>query len=226
MKLKLAVLDLELSSRQKRIIAGCIGAACLVSGGWAFAGASLHTWKSGELLTAADLNGNFANHDNRISTLEGAPKPPAVSEWQPYTPDVKTDIGDPIATTPVAQLPGWPAVTSTGQWRRVGDSVEVSIDTVFPSCSANRAIVWYLPPGLKPDAAKLSGYYVPIGTAITVNPSQNVVGAYEIVSMGLLDFVEIQPLTPGVTADCSLYGNGGEARLHFSLPIQGWTANN
>lgn len=86
MKLKIVVLDLELTSRQKRIAAFLLVPA-IVFGGGAIAYANvLHTWNDGDTLTAADLNGNFdtlngsldtvnssvAALDTRITKLEGS----------------------------------------------------------------------------------------------------------------------------------------------------------
>jgi hypothetical protein len=74
MKLKLVVLDLELSRRAKRILAaGAIAALALGAGAVAYANVS-HTWSDGDALTAADLNGNFAALDGRLTALE-QPRP-------------------------------------------------------------------------------------------------------------------------------------------------------
>ncbi len=78
MKLKLVVVDLELSRRARRI--AVLGAVCAaVLGGAALAGASVpHAWSDGEVLSATDLNANFAALDARLGAVEqAAPAVPA-----------------------------------------------------------------------------------------------------------------------------------------------------
>jgi formylglycine-generating enzyme required for sulfatase activity len=71
MKLKLVVMDLELSKRAKRIAAGVLVPVLVIAGG-AIAYANVpHTWKDGDTLNATDLNGNFSAVDQRLLALEG-----------------------------------------------------------------------------------------------------------------------------------------------------------
>ena len=76
MKIKVVVVDIEMSRRAKRI-AAVIAIPLLVAGAGATAYASLttplKTWSKMELLTADDLNAQFANLsglDSRITALE------------------------------------------------------------------------------------------------------------------------------------------------------------
>jgi hypothetical protein len=72
MKLKLVVIDLELSKRAKRVAAAVLVPVVVLAGG-AIAYANVpHTWNDGDTLDATDLNGNFADHEGRISKLEGS----------------------------------------------------------------------------------------------------------------------------------------------------------
>lgn len=72
MKIKLVVIDLELSARAKRIAAAVLVPA-LVLGGGAVAYAKVqHTWADGDTLSAADLNGNFNALDQRVTMVEQA----------------------------------------------------------------------------------------------------------------------------------------------------------
>jgi hypothetical protein len=76
MKLKLVVVDLEISPRAKRI-ALRIGLPLLVLGVASAAFASVPvTFTAGSTLHAADLNSNFSALDARITALENAPKIP------------------------------------------------------------------------------------------------------------------------------------------------------
>jgi len=71
-KIKLVVVDLELSRRTRRA-ATAAAAALLAVGAGAVAYASVpHTWTDGETLTATDLNTNFAAIDTRVGGLEAS----------------------------------------------------------------------------------------------------------------------------------------------------------
>lgn len=59
MKLKMIVLDPELSTRTGRRIVGVGILTAIAAGGLAVAAPSLTSWSSGETLTASDLNANF-----------------------------------------------------------------------------------------------------------------------------------------------------------------------
>lgn len=69
MKLKLVVVDLELTRRQKRIGAGGLAVALALVCGVAF-GDVPKTFASGEILRAADLNANFDDLDSRLTAAE------------------------------------------------------------------------------------------------------------------------------------------------------------
>jgi hypothetical protein len=71
MKLKIIVLDLEISSRFKhRILRTSL--ATLVLGMSVVADAAIHPFVRGDVLTASDLNGNFSDLDGRVVALESA----------------------------------------------------------------------------------------------------------------------------------------------------------
>jgi hypothetical protein len=71
MKLKIVIIDFELSPRVRRwALRIGIPAVVLGVGAVAFAGVMpLHTWNTGDILDAGDLNGNFANLQGQIMTL-------------------------------------------------------------------------------------------------------------------------------------------------------------
>jgi hypothetical protein len=70
MRIKLVVLDLELSRGAKRIAAaGAIALLAVGAGAVAYANVP-RAWSDGDPLTAADLNSNFAALDGRITALE------------------------------------------------------------------------------------------------------------------------------------------------------------
>ncbi len=69
MKLKVVVVDLELTHRQKRVATGSIALAVALAAGAALADVP-KTFVAGETLRAADLNANFTALDNRLTAEE------------------------------------------------------------------------------------------------------------------------------------------------------------
>jgi len=151
--------------------------------------------------------------DARIKALEPATK---VSAWTAFTPEL---VGS--AKVPAAEL-----TSAYGNFRRVGDSIEVSETVRFSQSSTdNTILVFKLPMGLE-------GYFP------SADPS-TIVGAAEIwngttVTPALVDFST--PVdTHGVTLDLagggsmarSAFGNPGYryVSFHFTLPVSGWTAS-
>jgi hypothetical protein len=103
MKLKVVIVDLELSPRAKRL-ALRIGIPLLVLGGATVAYASVPVnFMAGSTLHAADLNANFTALDARITTLEGAPKAPrfsqAVVEANGTTFEANYNVSTPLTIT-------------------------------------------------------------------------------------------------------------------------------
>ncbi|MFO0556147.1 MAG: hypothetical protein U0271_47660 [Polyangiaceae bacterium] len=106
MKFKILVVDLELSRTQKTLAAlGLSVASVAVISSIAMAQAQ-HVFTSGQLLTAKDLNENFADFDTRVSaldtrvtTLEAAPAPLTtltkltVSDGETYKAECMTNSG-------------------------------------------------------------------------------------------------------------------------------------
>jgi hypothetical protein len=68
MKIKLIVVDLQLSRLQKRIGLGVLGLATIAAASVALAMPT--TFVSGQVLKAADLNANFVELNARLTTLE------------------------------------------------------------------------------------------------------------------------------------------------------------
>jgi len=167
---------------------------------------------AGETLKAADLNANFNDVDARLTTLEQGQI--TVTEWTSYTPVVTTDGG----VTPVI------GGMIKGFWRRVGDTMDVSINTTLPTCPAGVEMTWSLPPGVNVDGAKLPQVNGQVGMAIWVNPNSGAIGAGNVLAQSPDPLVAIEVNTTVLT--CSTIGTNGNVRLTFSLPIQGWTATN
>jgi hypothetical protein len=204
----------SMSRRGKRLylwISVAIGVVVVSVGALVYASVP-HTFVPNEPLTAANLNSNFAGLDTRVGTLEtNAAAMPTITRWAAYTPTVSSGGGAAIATQ-----------TSTGFWRRVGDTVEISIDTMFTACSAAGSLRWSLPAGVVPDATKLAFVNMLVGTGLTYGPA-GIRGLYAI-AQGASPFI-IPDLTTGGGGGitCNDIGIGGvDTRLTFSLPVQGW----
>jgi hypothetical protein len=74
MKIRILVIDPELSLRAKRLLAAAAIPALLLGGAVAYASVP-KTWTAGEALKAAELNGNFSDLDSRVTAIEQkAPK--------------------------------------------------------------------------------------------------------------------------------------------------------
>lgn len=125
-------LHISLSSRSTAVLAA-LGVATLCG----LAAADVpNTFEGGQVLRAADLNANFAALDDRITQL---PRP-ALTEWESYDPQ--------ISSLAAAQH------TTTGSWRRVGDSIEIQIRTELTAAVVSSGWAWSLPEDLEPDPDK------------------------------------------------------------------------
>jgi len=207
MKIKLVVIDLDVSPWMKKwALRLAIPAVVLLGSGVAAWAASLHTWSTGDTLNANDLNGNFTSLQNAIEQM------PTVTPWQAFTPTVSP--GGAALTTE----------TSTGFWRRVGDTVEISIDTMFSACSTAGSVRWSLPQGLAVDGSKLAFTNMLVGDGLLYGPAGAGIRGLFVIAQGASPFV-IPDLTTGNGGGikCTDIGTGNvEARLMFNLPIQGW----
>jgi len=70
MKLKMIVVDMELTKTQRRVGQGVLAALLIATSGIAFGGVP-NTFAAGQTLKAADMNANFSALDGRITALEG-----------------------------------------------------------------------------------------------------------------------------------------------------------
>lgn len=168
------------------------------------------TFSDGNVLTAAQLNQNFTDVEN---------KTPTITAWQSYTPVIKRSDGS-TAT-------GFH--TTTGVYRRVGESIEVKVNTKFTGADAIGGFYsWELPPTLSFDKNKMPGATVAAGTA-------------ELFTTGSVTVCTATVFVPtagaGTGANLSCHGAGGyfrntqipvtasELNLEFSGPITGWAVH-
>jgi hypothetical protein len=167
------------------------------------------TFSDGNVLTAAQLNQNFADVEN---------KTPTVTAWQAYTPLIKRSDGSTAA--------GFH--TTTGVYRRVGESIEVKITTKFTGTDTGGFYSWELPPTLSFDKNKLPGATAAAGTAELFFTGSVTVCTATI-------FVPSAGTSTGANLSC--HGAGGyfrgdqipaaasELNIEFSGPITGWAVH-
>ena len=123
-----------------------LGAAYVSAGGSTTRSDGLIEWKTGQTLTAADLNGNFAAVDARLRALE--------SSWAKVTGWERVDSSLRVGGTPATN-----AVVNAWQ-RRIGDTAEIRIEALTTTSPMNGAnilsgnITWTLPKGISMDMTK------------------------------------------------------------------------
>jgi hypothetical protein len=119
MKFKLVIVDFELSPRAKRLML-TIGVPAFILGVATVAYANVpNVFSSGEVLTAAALNANFALHDTEIAALQSSVSPlqgalTTISVSNINLTDSSTADWEPFATTCINQLVTINSVQCTG----------------------------------------------------------------------------------------------------------------
>ncbi|MFO0617129.1 MAG: hypothetical protein U0414_31320 [Polyangiaceae bacterium] len=217
MKIRVATLDLELTRRQKA--AAILSLGLVVGGlGAAVATAVPKQWTAGEPLKAADLNANFADVEQQIADAAVT-----VTEWANYTPEVANNAGTPIT---IAAEPG---AASIGQWRRVGDSIEIRVTARFPSCPLmNTNLTWSLPTGVEVDYAKTSPYAI-VGSGFVVDgmTGASLFPPTEVGHPTNFPNRLFQPGTvAGATIHCNQINADGSVRFSAAFPVKTWTKSN
>ncbi len=134
----------------------------------------------------------------------------AVSDWSTYTPTITS---------------GGTTTTNSGFYRRVGDSLEVSVYTVFSGAGAASSLSYSLPSGLSIDTAKLgaanraiSGSGSWYDASITTQYEQSITHA-SATTVGLLN--------NGGSAylQGSSLASGDQISFYVKVPIVGWSSN-
>lgn len=200
-----------------------VGLTMLISGAATVAFAVPVTFVNHQKLTAAQLNQNFADLDAKLAAVSAAlelvaarTEAPLVTAWGAYTPELLTDRSAPVLSQ-----------TTTGFYRRVGDSLEVRLVTLFTGAPASGAKWWRwsVPNGLTIDLAKTTpDNAVTIGTGLAQqNPSNIVLNCY-VVNTNTVSAIPHGNLTYRINDDIPLsFDAGSSVSLFFSVPIEGWT---
>lgn len=182
------------------------------------------TFTSHQKLTAEQLNQNFGDLDARVATLSAAlaleteqSKVPVITEWQSYTPQLTTWEGNPVT-----------GHTSTGYYRRVGDSIEVRTVSTFTAEPNSGTKKWWqcsIPEGLTIDTkAGALGETIVGGGAAQRRDQNFVLATYVRSSTGV-------SAVPNGTASVYIndhnpidFSNEAYLSFDFTVPIVGWTA--
>jgi hypothetical protein len=138
-----------------------------------------------------------------------------ITEWQSYMPTLNARVSGAVVANQ----------SSKGMWRRVGDTVEVRIDTVFSAAPSGGGTcpdfwVWSLPAGLTPDTAKQAGVagsgtaYLPGSRNAKLHPFSFGGG---VAAEGDADCY-VNSMSPFA------FGPNSAVSLAAAIPIAGWTA--
>ncbi len=208
MKVKILVVDLELTHRQKRVTVGAIALAAALAAGAAVADVP-KTFVAGEKLTAASLNSNFEAFDARAAALELG----AAREWQSYDVDI---VEREVPNAPITGV-----AENVGFYRRTGDSIEVRIYTEFSAAPAGgNYLAWTLPDGLSIDSAKLPGGSIGFGfrDALGVAELDGVAGVVGPAPGSLVDAIAAGDAVGPANGAVPL-GAGSTINLSFTVPV-------
>ncbi|MFZ5895590.1 MAG: hypothetical protein ACOY0T_31320 [Myxococcota bacterium] len=164
--MQVRVFVVELSNRQKWTIAALLVPAVLLGAGTLASAAVSHTWQTGDVLEAADLNAAFKALDERIVGMEKAPTYSVVNSTTAFSTSslsfvdlpglsvtVTTD-GKPVLLTanlnvnPTTSYIGVATITRDGS--NLGNSnwgMQIAVGTNSQNIPANIAFVDKPPPG-------------------------------------------------------------------------------
>jgi hypothetical protein len=190
-------------TRSRRVGMAAVVLAMVLGVGLVVRAAAPHTFATGEVVAAADLNALQTQITALQSQVQSIPK---ITDWASYSPN-------PVLTA------GTLTATATGFWRRVGGSVEVNLYTSITGCTGAGQIQWSPPPNVAPDINKLPFRFAHIGNALVFTG-----GAVSTTSVATADATTTSAVALEGT-NCASFSNGaGDVRMTFSFPVVGWTA--
>lgn len=183
-----------------------------------------NTFVSGQTLTAAQLNQNFTDLDSRLGAIEDSlarkvegSGVPIVTEWTAYSPHVTTKEGLLVEHQ-----------STSGMYRRVGDSLQVHVETKFDAPPETGSVWWQwsLPRGMAADETKLGlPGAATIGVGSLREGSNNFVLAVYVRSSSGVSASAGGVATPYINDTTPVaFQASSEIALEFTIPIQGWTA--
>ena len=134
---------------------------------------------------------------------------PAMSDWRSYVPSIPNVPGTPL-----------------GQWRRVGDSMEVHVTSLL-SGAVSGTISVFLPVGFTIDSSKLTGGLTgAVGVASAIDAgTANFNGTVFVATTTSVSIVGHNQVTIwGITIPFT-WANSDELSVDFRVPILGWGSN-
>lgn len=199
----------------------CVALTLLVGGIAAIAYAVPVTFESRQKLTAAQLNQNFGDLEGRVVALSRSidskaekSMVPVVTEWRRYEPELRTNRKVAVREQ-----------TTTGYYRRVGDSIEAVTFSAFTAAPNSGATKWLcsLPDGLMMDLEKIGGAGImTLGGGLAQGVTNVTLGTYAASA------TEVSAVASG-TASYQIndhspfdFGNQSSLSLYFTAPIVGW----
>jgi len=133
-----------------------------------------------------------------------------VTDWQTFTPTV-----------------GFNNATHLGKYRRVGDSVEVSIQTTFTAAPTTGTLSWNMPTGLSVDTSKIdnsSNRYVG-GVAYGAGSQQAIGNTYYSTTSNSWGIQGISTSSSFTFVVPITWTTGNTINLFYRIPVQGWSSN-
>jgi hypothetical protein len=133
-----------------------------------------------------------------------------VTDWQTFTPTV-----------------GFNNATHLGKYRRVGDSVEVSIQTTFTAAPTTGTLSWNMPTGLSVDTSKIdnsNNRYVG-GVAYGAGSQQAIGNTYYSTTSNAWGIQGISTTSSFSFVVPITWTTGNTINLFYRIPVQGWSSN-
>jgi len=150
----------------------------------------------------------------RLPKTYGSP----ITDWTSYIPTL-TGTTNSVA---------WTNTSTTGKWRRVGDSAEIHIFTTFSALPAGGTgqFAWSIPSGMVIDTSKFLGSYGAFGIGQSLDSG---VGFYDA-AVAYFDTTRVAVLGAGAgnawgNGIPQTWGAGDSATLTFKVPIVGWSSS-
>jgi hypothetical protein len=215
MEIKVYTIELDAPRWVKRaIVLGVLPVGALLGAALvARAGVSLTTFTPNTKISAKEVNDNFTALGNAVAGLAPANTVPKITAWQTYTPALTTDTGSVIGNQ-----------TTIGVYRRIGDSIEVSISTRFSGSppSGVSYFRWSLPPQLTIDQGRTVGGNSPLlgSGAASEGLIFHTLSTHAAPTGGVIAAANDGFL---VNDKVPVTFNTGTIALHFTAPVTGWT---
>lgn len=164
-----------------------------------------------------------AVHDTAIpdiaidQAMAETPPPPSltITEWELYAPKLTGAMtGNEIASQ-----------TTSGMWRRVGDTIELRITTAFsgtPTGSCDDFWIWSLPPGVFVDPLKSFGI-AGVGNAHLEGIRNVKLHTFAATGSGIAAEADTE-CRVNATAPFA-FNASTSVRINAAVPISGWFAN-